>query len=109
MRFQNACRDGRSEIVSRGGGARGSEARASLVALGPPRPRPVPDGGADSAAPGTERAPSHFLLGIQNAKADPGGPRPRAEALPRGPWAGRHVLQTRLGSSPRAELTPEAG
>uniref|UniRef100_A0A8C8XG10 Core-binding factor subunit beta n=1 Tax=Panthera leo TaxID=9689 RepID=A0A8C8XG10_PANLE len=112
-RFQNACRDGRSEIVSRrgkgtGGSGRGDRgARGSLVARGPPRPRPVPDGAADAAAPGTERAPSHFLLGIQNEKQDTGGPRPRGETLPCGPLRVGYVSQARLDSLPRVELTPE--
>lgn len=59
--------------------------------------RPVPDGAADAATPGTERAPSHFLLGIQNAKPDTGGPRPSGETLLCGPLRAGYDSQTRLG------------
>lgn len=73
-------------------GGAGQRARADHLLRGRCRgPGTVPD----AAAPGTERAPSHFLFGIQNARADTGGPRPRAERLPRDP--------RRVGMFPRRD------
>jgi hypothetical protein len=127
-RFQNACRDGRSEIVSRRGGtpppyprcARGGRgdpgARQSLVARGPGR---VPDGAADAAAPGTEPgAQAHFLSPDSKSKkeADAGGAArlgPRAD--PPSPWPAAMVRFVgwfacpSAGSAIRAELQPELG
>lgn len=97
-RFQNACRDGRSEIVSRRGGgpgAPGTEARAGHLLRGGCR---GPGRFRTPRVPELSGAPSHFLLGIQNAKADTGGPRVLARRRFPVTLGGGYVSQTRLAN-----------
>lgn len=105
-RFQNACRDGRSEIVSRRAWGRGEAAggprRAPLTCCA--RPGRVPDGAADAAAPGTERAQAHFLVRIRKAKKPTPTARP-ALGRARVPSLWPAALVSALG----LELKPEPG
>lgn len=109
-RFQNACRDGRSEIVSRWARGRGEAAggprRAPLTCCA--RPGRVPDSAADAAAPGTKWAQAHFLVPIRMAKkADAGGSiglrvgtRSFALAGCDGPWFPEQARLSEWSSNP---------